>query len=390
MRMFKLKILALVNYYLPGYKAGGPIRTLANMVERLGDEFQFKIVTLDRDFKDGAAYPGVTIDNWDRIGKAEVFYMSPTMQSLRGLKKILCSTRYDVLYLNSFFSPNFTIKPLLLRRLLLIPDKPLVIAPRGEFSPGALGLKRTKKRLYLLAAKTLGLYHGTVWQASSEQEEANIRRWFGKDVPVVVAPDLPPLLYERADLPLQREKIKGCLKIVFLSRISRMKNLDGALKLLNGLKGKVQFSIYGPMEDRVYWVECQKIINRLPGNIDVKYCGSVAHDQVGAVMMEHDIFFLPTLGENFGHVIFEALCAGCPVLISDQTPWQGLEEKGVGWNLPLDRPEMLRKALQRCVDMADEEYRKWSEKAREYGLQVTNDDGTVQINRRLFRDLGRR
>ena len=314
--MVKFKILTFVDFYLPGYKAGGAIRTLANMVERLGDEFQFKIVTLDRDFKDDAAYPGVTVDNWDRVGKAEVFYISPAMRSLRGFKKILCSTKYDVVYLNSFFSPHFTIKPLLLRRLLLIPDKPLVIAPRGEFSPGALGLKRTKKLLYILVAKILGLYHGTVWQASSEQEEANIRRWFGKDVPVVVAPDLPSLLYAKGDLPLRLEKTKGCLKIVFLSRISRMKNLNGALEMLNGLKGKIEFNVYGPMEDEAYWAECQTIIGSLPGNIEVRYCGSVAHDRVGAVMREHDIFLFPTLGENFGHVILEALCAGCLILIS--------------------------------------------------------------------------
>jgi hypothetical protein len=35
----KLKIMTFVGSYLPGYKAGGPIRTLANIVDRLGDEF---------------------------------------------------------------------------------------------------------------------------------------------------------------------------------------------------------------------------------------------------------------------------------------------------------------------------------------------------------------
>lgn len=37
-----MKILTLADYYLPGYKAGGPIRTLANMVDMLGDEFKFR------------------------------------------------------------------------------------------------------------------------------------------------------------------------------------------------------------------------------------------------------------------------------------------------------------------------------------------------------------
>jgi len=385
-----LKILTFVGYYLPGYKAGGPIRTIANMVDRLGDEFQFKIVTADRDFDDTEPYPGIIIGGWKRAGKAEVFYMSPNRRSLRDFKRLLCSTEYDVLYINSFFSPHFTIKPLLLIWLRLIHDRPLIIAPRGEFSPGALGLKSFKKRVYILAAKALGLYHDAVWQASSEHEEADIRRWFGNDVRVVIAPDLPPLI-NVADGPVAvKGKTKGCLKIIFLSRISRKKNLYGALKMISGLKERVQFNIYGPMEDVDYWSECQEIISSFPENIEVRYCGSVAHGQVSDVIREHDLFFLPTLGENFGHVILEALCVGCPVLISNQTRWRGLEEKGVGWDLPLDRPKLFQEALQRCINMDRAEYLKWSKLARKYGLKVSQDDSIVELNKQLFRDFVKR
>ena len=385
-----LKILTSVGYYLPGYKAGGPIRTLANMVDRLGNEFKFKIITADRDFDDTKPYPEIKLDGWNNVGKTDVFYISQKKRSLRDFRKLLCSTEYDILYLNSFFSPHFTIKLLLLRRLRLIPDRPLVIAPRGEFSPGALGLKSLKKRVYITAAKAFGLYKGAVWQASSEHEEADIRRWFGNDARVVIAPNLPPVI-SAADGPVAvKEKTRGCLKIIFLSRISRKKNLDGALEMLKGLNGDVQFNIYGPMEDKVYWAECQKIISSLPENIEVQYCGSVEHNKVSTVMSEHDIFLFPTLGENFGHVILEALCAGCPILISDQTPWRDLEEKGVGWDLPLDQPELFRKVLQRGVDMNDEEYVKWSERTRKYGLGVIKDDGVVEQNRRLFHKMSGR
>ena len=381
--MSKLTVFTYIAYYLPGYKAGGPIRTLANMVDRLGGKFQFKIVTADRDFKDTKPYPNIKVNDWNRVAKAEIFYMPPKRCSLRDFRRLLCSTEYDVLYLNSFFSPHFTIKPLMLRKLRVIPDRPLIVAPRGEFSPGALGLKWLKKRVYISFAKVLGLYRGAVWQASSEHEEADIRRWFGNDVRVVIAPDLPPLVNAAYKPAVVRAKTKGCLKIIFLSRISRKKNLDGALKMLGGLKGGVEFNIYGPMEDKAYWAECQKIISSLPENINVQYRGAVTHEQVGAVMREHDLFFLPTLGENFGHVILEAFVAGCPVLLSDQTPWRGLEKKGVGWDLPLNRPEMFREVLQKFVDM-DQEHVKWFEKARGYGRQVTQDDKVVEQNRQLF------
>lgn len=384
--MPKRKILTFSGWYLPGYRGGGPIRTLANMVDRLGDEFEFKIVASDRDSKDTKSYPGIIVDGWNNVGKAKVFYISPKRRSLRDIRRILRSTEYDVLYLNSFFSP-FTIKPLLIRWLGLVSDKPLVIAPRGEFSPGSLSLKRLKKRVYIAVVKKVNFYRGVVWQASSEYDETNIRRWFGKDAKVIIAPDLPLLIHSLGESEMRCNKVRGILNILFLSRISPEKNLYSALEMLIGLKGQIQFNIYGPIGNEVYWAQCQKIISRLPEYIKVRYCGSVANEKVVPIMEKHDLFFLPTKGENFGHVILEAFCAGCPVLISDQTQWRDLEKKNIGWDLPLDSQDMFRNVLQRCVDMDNTEYMKWSDGARRYGLQVIKDERTVEKNRRLFKEI---
>lgn len=380
----KRSILVLADYYLPGYKAGGPIRTLVNMVDRIGDEFQFKIVTADRDFKDYAAYPGVTIDHWNRVGKADVFYMSPKRQSLKEFKKILCSTECDVVYLNSFFSPHFTIKPLLLRWLRLIPDKSLILAPRGEFSSGALALKSFKKYIYISAAKVLGLYRDVLWQASSEYEEKDICYWFGDCAKIVIAPNIPSSITGLTPTLSNHKKIAGKLKIVFLSRITRKKNLCSALRMLVNLKGEVQFNIYGPLEDLNYWAECNRIINLLPNNIRVQYMGAINHDQVSTVIRKYDLFFLPTLGENFGHVILEALADGCPVLISDQTPWRDLEKEGVGWDLPLNCMERFQEVLQKCIDMNEQEYNILSKRAYKFGLKIVEDKTALDLNRKLF------
>lgn len=354
------------------------------MVGRLGNDFQFKIVTADRDLGDTDSYSSVRIDGWNRVGNADVFYTSPKMRSLKEYKKIFNASDCDVIYLNSFFSPYVTIKPLLLRRLRLIPTKPVIVAPRGEFSSGALGLKNQKKGLYLLMAKALGLYGKVIWQASSEHEETDIRQYYRRGLHVMVAPDLPPAIHPAQKLLPKGEKMVGCLKILFLSRISRMKNLDGAIKMIKELRGEIHFNIYGPMEDKNYWAECEQIVKTLRENIVVKYCGSIAHDKVQDLMREYDILFLPTLGENFGHVILEAFCAGLPVLISDQTPWRNLETKGVGWDFSLESTHLFQAALQRCADMGKEEYKELSMRAMKYGRQVAQDENTVQQNRQLF------
>ena len=56
----------------------------------------------------------------------------------------------------------------------------------------------------------------------------------------------------------------------------------------------------------------------------------------------------------------------------------------VGWDMPLDCPEMFQKVLQQCVDMNNEGYVKWSKRALEYGLQVTKDADVVKQNRKIF------
>ena len=150
-------VLILVGVYLPGYKAGGPVRTIANLVSSLGDVFNFKIVTSDRDILDVQPYKNVLIDQWHVLGKAEVYYASPMALTPWGIRTILNAIEYDVLYLNSFFNPKFSIIPIALLKLGLIDHCPIILAPRGEFSAGALRIKNIKKRLFLMLSKLIGL-----------------------------------------------------------------------------------------------------------------------------------------------------------------------------------------------------------------------------------------
>lgn len=386
--MNRPRILVTADYYLPGYKGGGTPRTLSSVVEWLGDEFCFKIITSDRDFGSPEPYAGIAADSWQRLGKSGVLYLPPNGLSLRKMSGLIRTTDYEVLYLNSFFSPDFTIKPLLLRRLGLIPKKPVILAPRGEFSTGALEIKWRKKKAYLALAKIMGLYHDVVWQASSEYEERDIRRWFGERVSIETAPDLVTPLSEQE--PCRYRKIPGRLRVAFLSRISRMKNLDGALEMFGSVRGEVRLDIYGPIEDRKYWDRCQEHIDKLPENICVRYGGEVAPHEVIDVLSKYDLFFLPTLGENFGHVVLEALLAGCPVLISDQTPWRDLQDRGAGWDLPLDRSDEFQSVLQQFVEMGNDIHQTHSRHARAFGVSQAQDQALVEKSRNLFSFVLRR
>jgi glycosyltransferase involved in cell wall biosynthesis len=153
-----------------------------------------------------------------------------------------------------------------------------------------------------------------------------------------------------------------------------MKNLDGALRMLGMVRTPMSLDIYGTQESAEYWGECERVMQGLPPHITVTYHGAVPPDEVICVMSSYDVFFLPTLGENFGHVILEALLAGCPVLISDRTPWRQLCEKRAGYELSLDGPRAFVEALERFAGMSDVQFQEWSDGAARLAREYCQDE----------------
>jgi glycosyltransferase involved in cell wall biosynthesis len=395
-------VLVLLSHYLPGYKAGGPIRSIANMVEALGDELDFRILTSDRDIGQRTSYEGVATGCWTSLGNAQVFYAPDSWQGLWTFIHTLLQTPADLLYLNSFFGRRFSMLALFLRWLHLFRPKSVLLAPRGEFSTGALQIKSWRKRTYVALARGLGFYSNILWHASSQFEQRDIHNAFCSDESIAVAKPIAAearvaveklRIMTALDLPetagsrrgLQKPiKPAGTIRLLFLSRISRKKNLDGAIRMLRDLRGDVRLDIFGPVEDEAYWRVCRELISQLPANVAVQYCGEAEHDRVHQVLSEHDVLLFPTHGENYGHVIREALSAGCPVIISDQTPWRELETLGVGWDVPLRETDRFRNIIQACIEMEPLEFAIWSRRASDHGSALSRDPEIINQNRKLF------
>jgi glycosyltransferase involved in cell wall biosynthesis len=382
--MRRKKILCFTSYYLPGFKSGGPLRSLLHMQEWLGTEFDFGIVTRNRDLGEHVPYPDVEARTWRTVRGVSVWYLAapqwlpgPILQAIRGFGP-------DALYFHSSVDFSLTVVPLMLRRLGLIPRRlPVLVAPRGEYSPGARAIKEGRKKAFFRGARLLGLYGGVTWHATKDEEAEQIRALWGTGASVVVAPNLPSKSSAGA-LPARPAKQPGMLRLVFLSRISRMKNLHGALAMLRDVAAPVKLDIYGPREDPAYWAECEALLGSLPPNIEARYRGGLAPDEVIPTLATYDAFLLPSLGENFGHVIHEALLAGCPVILSDRTPWLHLAECHVGFDIPLDRPEAFRSAIERLAAMDDREHRSWCDSARAYGARYSGDAALAERTRTML------
>jgi len=381
--MIRPVILCFVSHYLPSYRSGGPVRTISNFVAHLGDEFDIRIVTSDRDMFDTQPFKNVKLNTWNTVGKARVFYASDRILTLQGLSKLLRDTPHDVLYLNSFFAFSFTVLPLLVRHLRLAPMRPCVIAPRGEFSAGALELKALKKRLYIFVVKVIRFYGGVHWQASSEFEASDILREVGGSTnSICIAPNLPSNRHN--DTLVQQARVPGPLRIIFLSRISPMKNLDFLLQVLAKVTHEVELVIYGPTEDEGYWSICNLLIEQLPENVDVRYLGEVKPNLVNDVFAANDLFVFPTRGENFGHVILESLIAGTPVLVSDQTPWKMDDDSGIT-TLELGDPKHWAQAIDQWSRLDELSLQNRRYAATAVAQKMLNDEDAVRANKNFFR-----
>lgn len=374
-------VTTIVSHYLPGFKAGGPIRSVANVIARLGHEFDFRVITRDRDLGDKHAYPNLRPNTWQQVGLAQVAYVSQSVALPLHMMRALRSARPDVVYLNSFFDAQWCLTPLLLMRSANLARSSVVIAPRGQFGAGALQFKSTKKRAYVAAFKSLGLTRRVIWQATSELEHDDIHRVMGRHATVVMASNVsdPPLAHTIRD-----PKTPGHLRLAYYSRVTPKKNLLGAIERLANVPAKTSFDIWGPIEDAAYQERCQQRIAELPHHVCVRWCGPIQHDCVANTLSQYDAMFLPTLGENFGHVIIEALAAGCPVVISDRTPWRGLEELGVGWDLSLECPEEFDRALATIARMDESTHQRMRARAVQIANETIRNPDLVEAHRQLF------
>jgi glycosyltransferase involved in cell wall biosynthesis len=382
----KPTILFFVGHYLPGWKAGGILRSVVNSVNHLHGEFQFRVVTRDRDLGDQVPYPDIKPLEWQTVGNASVYYLPRDGESLAGLRAVVQSTAHDLIGLNSFFDP-LTIKVLLNRRLGRIEPKPIVLWPLGEFAWASLRQKYFKKALFMRIARLTGLYGPVIWRASSAAEAADITSAM-KVCPeaIRVVSDLPTIIGGGTDDAScsWRAPTRDGLRVTFFSRISPEKNLHVALQILSQVRSKVTFDIIGPIENTAYWDKCQKLFRDLPPNVTARSLGSIRPSEVTKTLSQYDLLLLPTGGESYGHVIDESLTAGTSVLVSTNTPWRNLVARGLGWDLPLDDIVPFVRVLDELGSADEQAHLERRRMVKENMRRLVADPSTAESNRRLY------
>ncbi len=364
------KILIFIDWFTPGYKAGGPIASIINFIHLMQDRYTLFVFTADTDLGDASPYPGIIPDQWTTSadGQLSVYYARARHISRRQILAAVTSVDPDFIYLNHLFSPWFVVCPLWLKLTGNLKAK-IILCPRGALYESALSIKRYKKMPFIFAFRVARVHRMITFQATSERERAAILKYF-PTATVRLADDLP----ETYQPPFSTvEKKSGLLRCIYISRIHPIKNLLFILEFLAKADQDITFTVIGPVEDQPYWDKCQEQITKLPPNVTVRYLGAIPNTQLRSHLADNHLFILPTKGENFGHSIFESFLAGRPVLISDQTPWLHLESKSAGWDLPLDRPASYGQAIQTAGSWNQHSFDAWASNAWNYARDYLSD-----------------
>jgi glycosyltransferase involved in cell wall biosynthesis len=374
-------ILLFADWFEPGYKAGGPIRSCLYFVQQMKAQYDIHVFTTDRDTDDTAPYKNVVVDKWIPFDDGvQIFYCSPALLNWKHIRKQVVAVKPHFVYLNSMFSRYCTIYPLLLKWRGLT-DAKLVLSPRGMLKASALQFKPAKKKVFLSVFRLLGLPKHIHFHATDQTEWNDIRGQFGEGVNVTLAPNFPGVVEQ---YPGNLPKKAGELFMIFVGRLHPIKNLDYLLNLLPRVKGNISLTIVGSEEDKAYIAACKNIVESYPPGVGVTFTGEIPNKDLTHIIARHHIFALPTKGENFGHAIFEALAAGKPVLISDQTPWRNLEAMQAGWDLPLQQPAAFVAALQQAVDFNQQQYNTWSKAAWQHVKDLVAADSLRKKYYKLF------
>ena len=369
-----------MHWYLPGTKAGGPVRSVFSMINLLKSYFDFYIITSNKDLGSYREYEGINPNTLFEKEGVNYFYFNEVHNTADNLLALLNKINPALIYLNSFWSFTFSINIIRLKNKKLI-TAPILLAPRGMLSKGALSLKSFKKNVYLISAKIFGWYKHVHFHATNKQEEQDIKARFRSAKITIVSNVNSGTIIKNSTL-----KNTGELKLFFLSRISEVKNLHFALELLKETPADifVTYHIYGNLEDQDYWSRCNDIIKQLPKNVTAVYKGELAFNEVQKSIANYHALLLPTLNENFGHSIVESLLTGCTVIISDQTPWNDLENNNAGYAIALNNKQKFIETITLLGKLNQDEFLQKSNAANSYISSKIQVDKSINLYKNLF------
>jgi glycosyltransferase involved in cell wall biosynthesis len=236
---------------------------------------------------------------------------------------------------------------------------PRIVSPRGMLSEWALAYRGWKKRIAWRSFQHRDLRSADALHATSELEAEEIRA-AGVGVPIAIVPngvDLPPFPGPRQS-GSERPR-----RFLFLSRIHPKKGLENLIEAWGQVRPEGwELVIAGPDENG-HRAQIERRAGKLGPGAEVRFFDPVPDGEKWDLYDSADVFVLPTLSENFGVVVAEALASAVPVITTRAAPWAVLSERGCGWWAEVG-VEPLARAIREAAAISDAERREMGVRGR--------------------------
>jgi glycosyltransferase involved in cell wall biosynthesis len=383
-----LRILILNDFFFPS--PGGGYRAITNLVAPLAGVVSFSFLsTPSNDARDGSL-PGVSCHDWQDEGDYFVRRIPWRFRSIRQVGQAVKSQNPELIISASLMS---TFTPLLLiwrgLRFRSRDTPPILLMPQGELMQGALAIRPRKKAAYLRILRASRATQNVQWWASTDEERIAILQYFpsaivhqiqipppGIDVVQNLMPDLAP-----------------GFRILFASSINKKKRpsvlVEALCLALRDFPRPATLTICGSVHDQEEQQRCVALAGRAPACLHIENLGPIAPQEVANQLKACHVLALPTLGENYGYVIIEALANSRPVLCGKETPWTKMLAAGAG-EVVEDSVEAWTEALSKWLALNTTELKDRSDQAFQAAFQFFLKNEVSLEAKRLFENLARR
>lgn len=276
------------------------------------------------------------------------FYIS------RNVQRYLADSDYDLYHANALWmGVNHDTC-----RIARKKGKPYIISPHGMLYPTALKVHAWKKWILLNLWYNKDIHNACCLHATCKQEMEHCRA-FGYKGPIAVIPNavvFPDFVKQYERKPDSFQYNGGKRIIGFLGRlhpIKKVENIIYALDLLRSqheggiLLDSVVLQIMGKYDDSYeQWLKDEVRKLRLHGIVE--FVGQVGGKDKYDRLSKLSALMVPSVQENFGMIVPEALICGTPVYASLGTPWEELNTERCGWwrdNSPVSIADVIKNIL---------------------------------------------
>lgn len=200
--------------------------------------------------------------------------------------------------------------------------KPYIVSPHGMLDPWPMEQKTWKKNMYIRCFEKQTLQGAAALHAMAAGEATHCIKWNPSVfvVPGAVSKDVCGRLVDRNTLRTRYPALENRKYVLFLGRLHPKKQPEVAIlafyKAFQRDSG-IMLMMAGPCELE-YRHYLQGLVDKLGIGSRVFFSGLINGEAVKEAYRSASVFVLPSLHENFGFAVVEAMAQECPVIVSDR------------------------------------------------------------------------